>query len=229
MQLSIDVGIRNLALCVQDQTTRQIHFWQCIDVLGDDAPREAKMIQMAEKCQNILKKSKRPCGKKAVTVNSRGRPFCGVHNPSKRHSPDDTQRWCWAMLRHLPTVMAELSAGNIEQVVIEQQSPKSLRMLMLSNLIYGYFVQEFKNEVQVRLVPAYNKLKVYMGPDIPCALKTKYARNKFLAKKHTESILAAEPVNAKWLHEVFLKSKKQDDLADAFLQGRYYLSPGGKK
>lgn len=234
--LSIDVGVKNLAVCVLQHQTGDIVFWKCYDLLSDtqlDRSQPKKSTGAVGKCENLLKtargkESKKVCGRNGP-VNSRGRAYCGVHDPTKRQGiSKQTQAWCWAMLQNLPMISTEIneSGANVDEIVIEQQSVKSRKMLLMGHLIYGHFVQTYENQVTVRFVPAWNKLSVYKGPEIACTLKTKYARNKYLARKHTEQILGTESQKKAWLENVFQPSKKQDDLADSFLQGCYYLRKG---
>ncbi len=245
--LSIDVGVRNLALSLLSVdagtskdgrgSTTQIHFWKWYDVtsLDSDSPSQvknkAKKTQTTEMgwCTSLLRKAGNPqCGKPGP-LNSRGRAYCGIHDPSKKHKPEDTQAWCYAMILALPSIGAEVdqclptSAQGDMQVVIEQQSMDNKKIMMQSHLIYGFFVSRYENRVPVRFVPAYNKLLVYDGPVIECTLKTKYAARKFTGRKHTEYFLSQVPALAQW--KVFWEQckGKQDDVADAFLQGLYVL------
>lgn len=236
--LSVDVGVKNLALCVVDRSTKSIRFWRCYDVLeGDRGKPKAAKREGTGKCQGILRgkrgKSGKACERMGTVNTSTGRAYCGIHDPSRRHTPKETQGWCWGMLRTLPVIQSEIQkmmndvSGDIKEIVIEQQSMKSKRMLMMGHILYGHFVHVYNNEVKVRFVPAWGKLKVYDGPEIECKLKTQYARNKYLARKHTEHILGnGTGSDRRWLAEVFNKSKKQDDLADSYLQAVYYSGAG---
>ena len=253
--LSIDVGVKNLALSLlsvvkgsKKADTTRIHCWKWYDVTSMAAgfPLEAKQgkkrLSKKEKeglppppamgkCVNILRKAGKPqCGNPGP-VNARGRAYCGVHDPAKKHKPEDTQAWCYAMLLALPSIGDELDQClptslkecNDLQIVIEQQSVDNKKIMMQSHLIYGFFVARYANCVPVRFVPAYNKLLVYDGPAIECPLKTKYAARKFTGRKHTEHFLSNAPALAEWKTFYDECKGKQDDIADAFLQGLYVL------
>ena len=77
---------------------------------------------------------------------------------------------------------------------------------------------------EVFMVNARNKLKVYKGPHVICPYnddkKNKYKKNKFLSVKYTEKMIENECEKFK---ELFNHSKKKDDLADAYLQGIYWI------
>ncbi len=249
--LSIDVGVKNLAMCLLsvDKTTKhvdstQIHFWKWYDVTsvastapttktckrGGKGKGNEEMGEMGT-CVNVLRKAGNPkCGKPG-RLNTRGRAYCGIHDPAKKHKPEDTQEWCYAMINALPGIGKEIdecmSSSSLSTtdllVVIEQQSVDNKKIMMQSHLIYGFFVSRYENAVPVRFVPAYNKLLVYDGPLIECALKTKYAVRKFTGRKHTEYFLSHVPALAKWKEFYHGCKTKQDDIADAFLQGLYVL------
>ncbi len=245
--LSIDVGVKNLAIALLSvavggkQASAQIHFWKWYDVTSVAAGcpldvkgtkkrgKKSSSIEMG-KCVNILRKTGRPqCGNPGP-LNERGRAYCGIHDPAKKHKPEDTQAWCYAMLLALPAIGDELDRSldtslqrNDLQIVIEQQSVDNKKIMMQSHLIYGFFVSRYVNSIPVRFVPAYNKLLVYDGPVIECSLKTKYAVRKFTGRKHTEYFLSQVPALEQWQAFYDGCKGKQDDVADAFLQGLYVL------
>ena len=70
------------------------------------------------------------------------------------------------------------------------------------------------------MVNARNKLKVYKGDPISCDKKGKYAQNKWLSVEYTKQMIGNEDEG----HiQLFSLSKKKDDLADAYLQGIYWI------
>lgn len=263
--VSIDVGVKNLAICVLTEGisgTINVLYWNLINVVdvsqndedmetlmssGDYQVTVDKKIRkprrkkedMPEKplkgvCINVIRKTGKPCGK-AGTINARGKAYCGTHDPSKKHKPQDTQEWCYAMLLSLPKIgkdindiLLKTNCVDKTEVIIEQQSMDNKKILLQGHLIFGHFVMLFNNKVPVRFVPAYNKLLAYDGPDIACALKTPYAKRKFLARKHTEYYLKKFPTMNKWKGMFDSNVSKQDDLADSFLQGLYVMKGAGK-
>jgi len=69
----------------------------------------------------------------------------------------------------------------------------------------------------VEEVSASNKLKEFIGNK-----KTTYSERKKLSIDFTREIISKDNLLSSWL-EIFNKHKKKDDLADSFLQGRWYL------
>ena len=66
-------------------------------------------------------------------------------------------------------------------------------------------------------ISPYNKLKKYISNK-----KTTYAERKKLSIIETRKYISEKNSLNKWI-ELFEKHSKKDDLADAFLQGIYYL------
>ena len=236
--ISIDVGIKNLAICVLRKAgdNVQVLFWRWYDVTTMAAEAPIKKIAAKKKpgkgdameaCIARLRKNGKACGKQG-TLGKNGKAFCGVHDPARKHRPEDTQQWCYDLLSALPKIAEDMgyTADDVPEglsVAIEQQSSQNRKMMLQGHIIYGFFVQHFQNTVPVHFVPAYNKLLVYGGPEIPCSLKTPYAKRKFLARKHTEYILTEKEHHSTWLEFFHACKGKQDDVSDAFLQGMYLL------
>lgn len=123
---------------------------------------------------------------------------------------------------------------NITKVLLENQpvlkNPvmKSVQMIVFS--FFQYQTILLAREINtIKLVNASNKLKVGKtfteinnNEDI-IKIKSKYTRNKKFAIEYTYKILQDRIENFETLIEYFKENKKRDDLADAFLQGMYYI------
>jgi hypothetical protein len=72
------------------------------------------------------------------------------------------------------------------------------------------------------MINARNKLKAYTGPKIECDIKDRYKRTKFLGIEYCKYMIQESKQDDQWI-DLFLNSKKKDDLADAYLQGMYVL------
>ncbi len=106
---------------------------------------------------------------------------------------------------------------KVDGVVVENQiGPLALRMKTLQGMIMQHFIE--KNIPLVEEVSATNKLKEFLGTK-----KTTYAERKKASIEFTQATLVKEKISHKWI-EHFNKHKKRDDLADSFLQGRWYLN-----
>ncbi len=245
--ISIDVGIRNLALCVLHfKKEFKILNWMLVDVLASPetttkgVPRKKKANVADEEkgpCQNTIKRTGKPCGKMGP-INTRGRAYCGTHDPSRKHTPSDTQAWCHHLLKRLPSITDDINRcietktkedvlrddneREIE-VYIEQQCSTNKKILLASHVIFAHFVSLFDNSVPVRFVPAYNKLLVYDGPDVEPHYKTPYANRKYFARCHARYFLEKDEALLHWKNYFEQMKTKQDDLADSFLQGLYIL------
>ena len=107
--------------------------------------------------------------------------------------------------------------STITHIVIENQiSPIANRMKTLQGMIAQYFIMHEKT--QISFVSAANKLKGH--EDIETDTST-YALRKKEGIKVTLKLL--EERYPEWLAH-FSHHKKKDDLADAFLQGNWYIN-----
>ena len=97
-------------------------------------------------------------------------------------------------------------------------------MKSVQMLLYSYFIIEgvCKDPIceNFQMINARNKLKVYKGPEVECNFTDKYKKNKYLAVEYTKVMILEED---KKFIDLFTESKKKDDLADAYLQGIYYI------
>ena len=126
---------------------------------------------------------------------------------------------------------SSINSSEITDIIIENQPVlKNPTMKSVQMVLFSYFIS---NEIKlgkkynnVCLMTASNKLKVYKGPiDLDLdKIKGKYMKNKKLAVEHTLQMLKLEPENKEW-YDYFVNNKgKRDDLSDAFLMTRYYIS-----
>ena len=106
---------------------------------------------------------------------------------------------------------------DIDIVCVENQiGPLALRMKTLQGMIMQHFIE--KEIPLVEEVSATNKLKDFLD-----LKKTTYAERKKLSIDYTQKILLENNNLHKWI-KPFSEHKKKDDLADSFLQGRWYLN-----
>ncbi len=106
---------------------------------------------------------------------------------------------------------------QIDGVIVENQiGPLALRMKTLQGMIMQHFIE--RNIPLVEEVSATNKLKEFLGTQ-----KTTYNERKKMSIGFTRDILVKENLLTKWC-DFFDSHKKKDDLADCFLQGRWYLN-----
>ena len=213
--LSFDVGIKNLAYCSLTDD-KKILDWGIINL--DKNPI----------CQCGLQK---PCSKSATFIvtcdNSETKYSCTTHakkykKKKKINADRDIFNLSKIMINELNSKTDFL---NHDVICIENQPAlKNPIMKTVQMILYSYFMIEGatkdKPVEQVHMINARNKLKVYKGPPVECKYKEKYKRNKYLSVEYTKNMILNQ--EEKFI-ELFTESKKKDDLADAYLQGIYFI------
>lgn len=192
--LSIDVGLRNLAMCCMSASDRtdlssyNIHLWEVYNTLDCDE----------HYCKEVQKNGK-ICNKKCnfkYKGNEGAIYSCKTHFPKdknpnlkehifKKRSIDNylLQDIANIVLLKLDEIYEQnLSKLNVSQILIELQPGIAKKMLFTSHIIYGKLVELYRNtNTTIRFVRASLKLKAYDGPPIICKLKTNYAKRKWLS------------------------------------------------
>ena len=213
--LSFDVGIKNLAFCSLNDN-KQILDWGIINL--DKNP----------KCQCGLQKE---CQKSATFIvtcdNGETKYSCTTHNKKyKKKKKINADRDIFNLSKILINELnLKVDFLNHDVICIENQPAlKNPVMKTVQMILYSYFMIEgaTKDKLveQVHMINARNKLKVYKGPPVECKYKEKYKRNKYLSVEYTKLMILDEE---KKFIDLFNESKKKDDLADAYLQGIYFI------
>ena len=110
----------------------------------------------------------------------------------------------------------KLKNDKIDLILIENQiGPLALRMKCLQGMIMQHFIE--KNINNIIPISASNKLKEFLGNK-----KTTYSERKKASIEITKKILIENNYVNKW-YDFFVKHKKKDDLADCFLQVKWYI------
>ena len=116
------------------------------------------------------------------------------------------------------------------QPVLKNPLMKSIQMIIYSFFSYEQIIMGRDIET-IKLINASNKLKlgknlteINNSEDI-LKIKTKYSKNKKLAIIYTNHFLKERLIVEDYqrFNEIFNNHKKKDDLADAFLQGLYFI------
>lgn len=212
--LSFDVGIKNLAYCclTEDKTIKQ---WGIIN-MNTNPICDVKLRKKCEK-QATYEIKNDPNINYCCTAHSK--KFKKKKKLNTNHDILQLSQTCIRKLR-------ELDISDVKYVLIENQPAlKNPVMKSIQMILYTYFVIEGvmndKSSIEtIHMVNARNKLKVYKGPKIECDKKNKYAKNKFLSIAYTQKMIHKEEECFK---NLFNESKKKDDLADAYLQGIYWI------
>lgn len=221
--LSFDVGIKNLAYCILNDS-KDICDWNVINIIDNDE-------SIICSCNN---KSGSKCKSKAsfYCINDKSKiGYCKKHSKNidnlipivtrkiKKISVNEISELLFTSLDKYPNML------NVNIVLIENQPCLMNPMIKtVQVLLYSYFVIKGKlndksriNKVQ--FINAKNKLSFYDGPKIEQMSTNKYTQRKKEGIEVCKYILADNNY-----FNFFLSHKKKDDLADSYLQGLWFLS-----
>jgi hypothetical protein len=115
---------------------------------------------------------------------------------------------------HFDNILSDIS--SIEYVIIENQiSPIANRMKNIQGMLVQYFIMNKVYIEQIEFVSACNKLK-----ECDIKVKTKYSERKKISISKCLEIIESD--NSSFF-DFYLTHTKKDDLADCFLQGRWFI------
>jgi hypothetical protein len=236
MILSIDIGIKNLSLCMMNCTdktnlsTYSVHLWDVYNTLEDDYH-----------CIS-LQKSGKICDKKCslkYTVDNNIFYTCKTHFPKEmlpikkenNYKPKLIKNYLLQDLsKIILTKLYEIYNSNqnlfnqLTEIIIELQPTFNPSMKLISHIIYGKLIDlqmtnKLHNNCTIKFVRASQKLRAYTGPNIECKLKGKYAQRKFLSVCYTKWFLEnkfSKEQKEKWLPLLESKATKAD-MSDTLL------------
>ena len=222
--ISIDVGIKNLGLCIfsiKEDDTIDVEKWQTVSLVGD----------VIRKCDGYTS-SKQKCENKATYLVG-DKCYCGVHKINGATLMKKCKAEKENMVRlgkNMKNVFDELmcDVSGIEIVLIENQiSPIANRMKTLQGMIMQYFIMCGLEKIE--MISSQNKLKIYEEyvKEVKENSGNSYKVRKKLGIMLTEHILSVNKELEMYKH--MFVGKKKDDLADSFLQGLYYIKKILKK
>ena len=231
MILCIDIGIKNLAMCIMscDEKTElssyKIHLWNTYNVLIDD-----DHVQL---CSN-QKKNKQVCNKKCLYTYKHNNDIiysCKIHVPKDcTATPIKTKKVNDFLLQDIATRFINKISHiynehkdiftQLTHINIELQPRINQKMKFISHILYGKLVELFfDTSTKIRFIRASQKLKAYTGPNIECKLKSAYAKRKWLGIQYSkwffEQKFSIDEKN-KWYH-LLDNTSKRDDLCDTLL------------
>lgn len=236
MILTIDVGLRNLAMCIMsaqakdDLSTYKIHLWDTFNTLDSD-----------DYTCNDLQKNGKICGKKCgfkYMKDGNQVHCCKTHFPKelmsgkqidkkftfKKKAVNDylLQDIAKIVLKRMQLIYdthKELFQ-SVSQVLIELQPKVNQKMKFTSHILYGKLVELYdESDTTIRFVRAAQKLKAYTGPFIECNLKSSYAKRKWLGIQYSKWFLENKFSTSEkdsWLSHLETSGKK-DDMCDVML------------
>lgn len=216
--LSFDIGVKNLAYCLINSDGYKIEDWGILN------------ISIEPTCEHILKD--RVCDNTAKKIID-GKLLCSSHCKLKKYEGKKAKNVKKAdnqMLGQGKNIVKILDKKvkflEVDVVCIENQPAlKNPTMKSIQMIIYSYFlIRGVTNDSicldNIEMINARNKLKAYDGEKVECDIKDRYKKTKFLGIKYCEKMIVDDEV--KFIN-LFNESKKKDDLADAYLQGIYYM------
>lgn len=234
--LSIDIGIRNLAMCImstddkKDISKYKIELWDTYDTLENDE-------YLCESLQKNGKICAKKCGYKYNKIDKEVKSqifCCKTHFPKtikigKEHIfkkklidsylLQDIANIVLLRMDNIYEINKEIFC-KVDQILIELQPSMARKMIFTSHLIYGKLIELYRNtKTTIRFVRASQKLKAYTGPIIECKLKGAYAKRKWLSIQYTRWFLEnkfSKEEKEKWL-PIFLTAGKSDDRSDCLL------------
>ena len=191
--------------------------WETVSLVGDVSKTCDGYTSSKGKCTNSAK---------YVLGNEF---YCGIHkkeNTTLIKKKKAEKENMVTLGKNMKNVFDEImyDVSGIEIVLIENQiSPIANRMKTLQGMIMQYFIMNGLEKIE--MISSQNKLKIY-DDYVNEAKGTIPKGNSYNVRKKigimlTDHILS---VNKNWetCRNMFV-GKKKDDLADAFLQGLYYI------
>ena len=214
--LSFDIGIKNLAYCILTPEKKIIE-WNIIN-LNENPICEA---HLRKKCET--QSSRILFDKKTKETHY----YCSAHSKKYKGCKKINANYdIFQLSKTCIQKLSDIDLSTIHIVLLENQPAlKNPTMKSIQMIVYSFFmmkgVLEDTNPIEeIHMVNARNKLKVYKGPPVECSIKDKYRRNKFLSVEYTKQMIQSDEEQ---FQEQFTGSKKKDDLADAYLQGIYWI------
>lgn len=216
----IDVGLRNLSLCIMNSGF-DILLWNVYDVFDT----------VEQYCKENVKSSGKQCNKKCSLKYEKDNQdiyTCKIHFPKTIKQTVKNKIVVKNIDKYLLQEIAVKFQNKIDEIYlankdifdnlssiyIELQPKCNPKMLFISHILYGKFIQLFKEKnIIIRFVRATLKLKTYDGPELQCNLKGKYAQRKWYSIQYAKWFL--EKYNKTTSLNFLQESKKKDDLSDS--------------
>jgi hypothetical protein len=233
--LTIDVGLKNLAMCIMDNNNK-IYLWDVYNILE-------KEDVSSQQCHGINIKTKKQCSTKCQyylppsynKINSQDKLYsCKKHFPNelkesqKKYIIKEKKVTEYLLQDIANKIMNSIDTiytankdifNTVTNICIELQPRINQRMKFTSHIIYAKFVDLYKLSIPIRFIRPSQNLGAYNGPLVECKLKNAYSKRKFLSIEYVKWYLQHDLLNnefnkdKKWL-EYLLTHSKKDDLCD---------------
>jgi|AntRauTorckE6833_2_1112554.scaffolds.fasta_scaffold00231_28 hypothetical protein len=189
-----------------------------------------KKINLCELSPTLLNLKCKTCSKKAK-YHYQKKGYCKKHNiPSTKEIKEkkaksisiyDLNKGIIKAFECFPEIF------NSDYILIENQPSKNPRMNIVQNILYTYFIMKNARKI-INVSPKY-KLRGICTSEITkinsffksCPKKSKYDQRKYVSVQYTRYLLNQKN-NTQFIEYFEENKKKQDDLADCFLQAINY-------
>ena len=229
----------------------RIRKWKLISLVSQSNKNSTlkckHMIHPKKKRGQVSKPNPKKCGRRAVYWIPNGGPrggpigYCKIHNlKSSDDNFSKVEKYVTCrnisdleLVENLNQALEEFPElwEDCTEIFLEAQIRAEMKKIV--NLIIGTIANEKKNYpnsplMDIRVVKATHKLNIsdenLYGITLPEITnnggnKKTYEGRKTLGEEHCKILLSQHS----YYYDFFMKQKKKDDLADAFLQGLYFL------
>ena len=208
--LCIDIGLKNLAMCIMNHDTT-IKLWEVYNTIPEQL------------CSGVQKNGK-ICGKKCTMFSKNLGYFCKLHSPKdtkpykqKNSKTLGLQEIAQSLLNSLDTIFYNNKTVFLElkKICIELQPKINPKMKFASHVVYTKFLELYNKEnasIDIKFIGASRKLKSLAKVE-----KNTYAKRKVASVEYTKTFLQNICKNGKeWFYKIE-DCKKKDDLADSLL------------
>jgi len=197
--ISLDIGIRNLSVCVlsnedhEDQEDQEPLAWSLLPLLDDDV--KVKQASLDQLSQTLYQRLDELC-------------LTALKNQAEDKNKD---KRLVILLENQPCMKAPLM--------------KTIQVMIFSYFqMLRHVGQLDQLECSVHLVSAQMKTKAALHPfTLPETLLTAYKKRKWESVQYTKAYLNSPEFHFQSGKSLFESQKKKDDLADAFLQACAWL------
>lgn len=216
--LSIDCGIKNLALCfidIKSEEKFKILYWNNINLF----PLDPNLVKL--KCSDCKNRN-------ASFYVKNKEEYIGYCNPHKPEKCKEIKECNTKTLSYKDISLAIIETFNnlkfdYDKVYIEQQPKKNGRMKCLQMMMFHNFMVQCPTK-EVKFISPKYKLKDSDELYKTSTKKTKYLKNKDISVQKTIEILKDNKNNIEWYEKLMNLKKKKDDYSDCFMQAYNYFN-----
>lgn len=212
--LSIDCGIKNLALCLVDIKSKddfEIIFWDNINMF----PINSELIGL--KCSEC---------RRNATFHLGSKGYCKTHSVDKKVREIKERNSKTLSYKDISLAIIKTFNDlnlNYDKVYIEQQPKKNGRMKCLQMMMFHNFMIKDPKKDVIFVSPKY-KLRDSTELYKSSSKKTKYQKNKDVSVRKTLELLTNNQKNLIWFNKFKDLKSKKDDYADSFMQAYNYFN-----